>query len=101
MNTIQSQIQTQYNQVPFKSLKKIEISGYFDPSKHLKDAKIYRAFKKSEPIKEFFEKYDGIVEFRKGKKWLWEYEYDISEYDKRKKWFAQHGIDIDEYIYGY
>lgn len=66
MNTIQPQYNNNKYQVPFNSLKRIKWYGKFNPYEHLGDAKVYQAFKKSEPIKEFFKKYDGTVNFIRG-----------------------------------
>ncbi len=51
------------NQPKFTALKKINFLYDFNPKKSLEDAEILLEFKKSEPLKRFFEKYDGIAEF--------------------------------------
>lgn len=50
------------NQTSFKALKGIKYES-FNPNKYIGDAKTMLAFKKSEPLKKFFEKYDGKVTF--------------------------------------
>lgn len=62
MNTIQPKYN---NQVSFEALKGIRYSGQFNPYECIKDAEAVLAFKKSEPFKEFFKKYNGVVEFYK------------------------------------
>lgn len=51
------------NQPNFTALKKINFLYDFNPQKSLEDAKVLLEFKKSEPLKRFFEKYDGIADF--------------------------------------
>ncbi len=51
------------NQPNFTALKKINFSLDFNPQKSLRDAEVLLEFKKSEPLKRFFEKYDGIADF--------------------------------------
>ena len=51
------------NQPNFTALKKINFSLDFNPQKSLGDAEVLLEFKKSEPLKRFFEKYDGIADF--------------------------------------
>lgn len=51
------------NQPNFTALKKINFLSDFNPQKSLEDAKVLLEFKKSEPLKRFFEKYDGIADF--------------------------------------
>lgn len=51
------------NQPNFTALKKINFLSDFNPQKSLEDAEVLLEFKKSEPLKRFFEKYDGIADF--------------------------------------
>lgn len=51
------------NQPNFTALKKINFLYDFNPQKSLEDAEVLLEFKKSEPLKRFFEKYDGIADF--------------------------------------
>ena len=51
------------NQPNFTALKKINFLYDFNPQKSLEDADVLLEFKKSEPLKRFFEKYDGIADF--------------------------------------
>ena len=51
------------NQPNFTALKKINFLYDFNPQKSLEDAEFLLEFKKSEPLKRFFEKYDGIADF--------------------------------------
>ena len=53
------------NQTSFTALKGIKYDNFY-PKKYLKEAEAVLAFKKSEPLKKFFEKYDGYAEFSKG-----------------------------------
>jgi len=53
---------TNHNNTSFGTLKKIRIKNSFDPEWGC-NKKIIDEFKKSEPIKEFFKKYDGYAEF--------------------------------------
>lgn len=58
------------NQPNFTALKKINFSLDFNPQKSLGDAEVLLEFKKSEPLKRFFEKYDGIADFSESH-WHW------------------------------
>lgn len=58
------------NQPNFTALKKIYFLYDFNPQKSLEDAEVLLEFKKSEPLKRFFEKYDGIAEFFESP-WTW------------------------------
>lgn len=58
------------NQPNFTALKKINFLYDFNPQKSLEDAEVLLEFKKSEPLKKFFEKYDGIAEFFESP-WTW------------------------------
>lgn len=58
------------NQPNFTALKKINFSLDFNPQKSLGDAEVLLEFKKSEPLKRFFEKYDGIADFSESH-WSW------------------------------
>lgn len=58
------------NQPNFTALKKINFLYDFNPQKSLEDAEVLLEFKKSEPLKRFFEKYDGIAEFFESP-WTW------------------------------
>lgn len=64
-NAYQGNVQQTNNQPKFTALKKINFLYDFNPKKSLEDAEILLAFKKSEPLQKFFEKYDGIAEFTK------------------------------------
>lgn len=52
------------NQTNFTALKGIEYNNFY-PKEYLKQAETVLAFKKSEPLKKFFEKYDGYAKFSK------------------------------------
>ena len=52
------------NQPNFTALKGIKYNDFY-PKEYLKEAEAVLAFKKSEPLKKFFEKYDGYAEFSK------------------------------------
>lgn len=52
------------NQTNFTALKGIEYNNFF-PKDFLEQAETVLAFKKSEPLKKFFEKYDGYAKFSK------------------------------------
>ena len=52
------------NQPNFTALKGIKYDNFY-PKEYLKEAEAVLAFKKSEPLKKFFEKYDGYAEFSK------------------------------------
>lgn len=52
-----------YNNTNFGSLKKIKTKGFFDKNWN-NHKEIIDEFKKSEPIKAFFKKYDGYAEFK-------------------------------------
>ena len=79
------------NQTSFTALKGIEYDNFY-PKEYLKQAETVLAFKKSEPLKKFFEKYDGYAKFSK---WLSEtskkgfaslvIEYDINPVEHIKK----------------
>lgn len=62
-NVYQKNVKQNGNQQNFTALKKINFFNEFDPKSSLESAKALLAFKKSEPLKRFFEKYDGIAEF--------------------------------------
>ena len=79
------------NQTNFTALKGIEYNNFY-PKEYLKQAETVLAFKKSEPLKKFFEKYDGYAKFSK---WISEtskkgfaslvIEYDINPVEHIKK----------------
>ena len=79
------------NQTNFTALKGIEYNNFF-PKDFLEQAETVLAFKKSEPLKKFFEKYDGYAKFSK---WISEtskkgfaslvIEYDINPVEHIKK----------------
>ena len=79
------------NQTSFTALKGIEYDNFY-PKEYLKQAETVLAFKKSEPLKKFFEKYDGYAKFSK---WISEtskkgfaslvIEYDINPVEHIKK----------------
>ena len=52
------------NQTSFTALKGIKYDNFY-PKDYLNQAETVLAFKKSEPLKKFFEKYDGYAEFSK------------------------------------
>ena len=56
-------INSNRNQTNFTSLMGIRYRHNFAPKKCAEDAKALLAFKESEPIKKFFNKYDGYAEF--------------------------------------
>ena len=84
------------NQTSFTALKGIEYDNFY-PKEYLKQAETVLAFKKSEPLKKFFEKYDGYAKFSK---WLSEtskkgfaslvIEYDINPVSIKKKETVEH-----------
>ena len=79
------------NQTNFTALKGVEYNNFY-PKEYLKQAETVLAFKKSEPLKKFFEKYDGYAKFSK---WISEtskkgfaslvIEYDINPVEHIKK----------------
>ena len=84
------------NQPNFTALKGIEYDNFF-PKEFLEQAETVLAFKKSEPLKKFFEKYDGYAKFSKWfsmtKKKAFAslvVEYDINPVSTKKEGTVEH-----------
>ena len=68
-------INSNRNQTNFTSLIGIRYKRNFAPKKCAEDAKALLAFKESEPIKKFFNKYDGYAKFSAGSEDIYDFGY--------------------------